>query len=194
MEFVSELKPNPIGRDHFRAIAVPFVVSFLYFALLFLQTFIKETNEEYALGYTYFFKGYTFGFTSPLAALSSNFFIISSLAIWIAIRTINLDGTIGNVGISGVIFGAIYNLLDLIFYITFVNETINLENQQNQDFQNQQENETLIDFISQERELLVSSFLFNLLEFVFLCILFSGIYVELTKRFATNDSELYPEA
>ncbi|OLS25405.1 MAG: hypothetical protein HeimC2_18620 [Candidatus Heimdallarchaeota archaeon LC_2] len=183
MDFVSELIPKKLGRDQYRSISSPLIITFLYFALLYLQTFIKESNDENTIGYTYFFKGYFSSFSFPSLFISFNFFTVSFFAIWISIRTINLNGNIGNVGISALIFGSSYFLFELIFYLSFINE---FANNIDQDFE-------VNEFISANRELLFSNFLFNLLEFMFLALIFAGIYFEVTKNLNHTQGELYPK-
>lgn len=183
MDFITELKPNNIGKDQFRIVIVPFIVSLFYFAFLYIQSFIKESNNENAIGYTYSFKGYF----SPTSAFpnANNAFIVIFLSIWVAIRTINLNGTIGNVGISAIIFGSVYSLLEMLFFLSYLNEISRPA--YNVDF-------VISDYLRDRREFLVSNFLFNLLEFMFLSIIVAGVYIEVTKNFRQKDVILYPKA
>ncbi len=183
MDFVSELKPNRLGSDQYRTLITPIIIAFLYFVFLYFQSFIMETNDEEAIGYTYYLKGYFFfGFGSlSVIPTTFNLFIVAFFAIWISIRTINLNGSIGNVGISAFVFGFVYFLLDLLFFLSYLIQVSRFN-----------DNLVISDYISQQREFLVSNFLFNLLEFMVLAVVFAGIYFEIIKNLRPTNSDLYP--
>jgi hypothetical protein len=191
-----------------RVLAIPFLILLIYTFLLFIQTFIGESDPlinfnntvgSKPLAYIFYFTNmqgvhgcvlgrpfdchYSFGQFGGYGLISFVTFVL--FGIWVAIRNINAHQNLIKTAISAFIFGLVIAIVDLLFFFYYL-YLFNTEFLIDSDF-------ILREFINENGKYLAIRSLFYLFQFVIVAVLFAGFYYESIKKKSENvDEILYP--